>query len=260
MIHIATIFIVLFATAKASFTDVTCDKYCGSDKSCCWDSDSCMQSGSGGGGGPSDASCCEYDACHEMGSSVNWCCSPQKPVCLGGQSLCAECQFDSDCPALWPGYENLTCVTGNICGVQSCSDHGGDWECNTTGLDPNRNCSDCGAATYCKPNKGWAYGMCSPPPSPSPGPGPSPSPGPSPGKHELDLHFLDHDGNHCHQLQALDNTTSCFTKYWGAHGYQFDMFATGLCPSQFVTTDENNTICPDNVFAEIRGLNATKKK
>ena len=160
-----------------------------------------------------------------------------------------------------------------------CSDRGGICQCRGApcnvgdGGDPTccqddgyPTCSDCGcgnADQYCGGDSGNptccqdnqrcvdpAAQQCSP----------SPSPGPSPGKHELDLHFLDHDGNHCHQLQALDNTTSCFTKYWGAHGYQFDMFTTGLCPSQFVTTDENNTICPDNVFAEIRGLNATKKK
>ena len=73
--------------------------------------------------------------------------------------------------------------------------------------------------------------------------------------HELDLHILDDDGKHCHELQALDNTTACFTTYWAAHSYQFKGYVAGLCPAKFTSTDETNTICPpNNVVARIHGI------
>ena len=217
-----------------------CTNFCGTsatggfDKTCCNTSDACRH-----GGAPwwQNGKCCLGDWCAGGPGTVN-CCDGKAPYCLnevqGATGMCGECIYDQQCPG------GLVCVTSLDSSSTYCQ------ECDPSLSNPQL--SNCKTGQVCATN-----GTCVPAQ-------PSPSPGPSPGKHELDLHFLDHDGNHCHQLQALDNTTSCFTKYWGAHGYQFAMFTTGLCPSQFVTTDENNTICPDNVFAEIRGLNATKKK
>jgi len=74
------------------------------------------------------------------------------------------------------------------------------------------------------------------------------------GANSLALHLIDSPPTHCHELQVTDNTTDCWTSYWGAHGYQFANYKESLCPTEYNIVTEHNTICP-GADARIKGIN-----
>ena len=79
---------------------------------------------------------------------------------------------------------------------------------------------------------------------------------PQPGLPMLQLHAVDDDGHHCHQVTSFDNTTACFTYYWAYHSYQFGKFVNGACPKTFNDPEKKTTICAGDfgTFASTFGI------
>ena len=127
-----------------------------------------MEGGSGGGQG--ESSCCPAysDACHERGSSVNWCCLGDKNICDHGSSSCVECTEDDQCASEGTGPDGLSFPNcdANMCDVSSCYQNGGASVCSPTLWNHSYHCQNCGAATYCKlANVNSTVGICSLPPT-----------------------------------------------------------------------------------------------
>ena len=209
---------------------------------------------------PQNDNCTETSPQYCGGDAGNPFCCPANCHCTdpGQQTCAANSPSGGECvPSLPPSTMGGKNASLGECGSHpQCSDN--DCCCNQASQGSCICCDQPSAPVCASVNAprhdecGGSSLPCCLEPSPGPpSPGPSPSP---PGPHELDLHILDDDGNHCHELQALDNTTSCFTTYWGAHGYQFQGYIPGLCPAKFTSTDETNTVCANNVFAKIHGV------
>jgi hypothetical protein len=50
------------------------------------------------------------------------------------------------------------------------------------------------------------------------------------------------DAPHCNLLIVTNTTDPCFLNYWAAHGYQYNGFCIGKCPSIYVLTQQQGVL------------------
>merc|ERR1719498_1353776 len=61
-----------------------------------------------------------------------------------------------------------------------------------------------------------------------------------------------HSTPHCVELVVQtpgDNSSECFKGYWAKHGYQFETYKSGLCPSTFNYLNLKDSVCQSSSSA-----------